>query len=161
MKPQKILFVCLGNICRSPLAEASFWHHVTKQGLEHLFYVESAGTANYHVGQTPDSRTIRNAKKHGIDIQHLGQQFVVADFDRFDHILVMDNSNLRNVLSLASEQYQKEKVCLLRRFDSENYESDVPDPWYGDEVDFENVFHIIHRCTENFLNHLLVSTKKE
>ena len=109
---QKILFVCLGNICRSPLAEGIMLHLKQKNNLQ--LKIDSAGTANYHVNEAPDPRTIANAKKNGVDLSALrARQFQVTDFDGFDKIYVMDKNNLKNVLSLAKDQKHKEKVSLF------------------------------------------------
>ncbi|MCU0383703.1 MAG: low molecular weight phosphotyrosine protein phosphatase [Cyclobacteriaceae bacterium] len=154
MYKTKVLFVCLGNICRSPLAEAVFKHKVKQHKLENDFYIDSCGTANYHVGDTPDARTIANAKKNGIEINHIGRQFSVADFEIFDHIFVMDNQNLRNVLRLTSNTEFHSKVKLFRTVDFTDNETEVPDPYYGTEKDFQNVFEIVDKTASALLLHL-------
>ena len=154
MSKTKVLFVCLGNICRSPLAEALFKHKVTQAGLDELFLIDSCGTANYHVGIPPDARTIANAKQNGIDINHLGRQFSVDDFETFDHILVMDKQNLKNVLRLTSIEQHQQKVKLLRSFDTSDDESEVPDPYYGTEKDFQHVFEVLDKATAALLHQL-------
>lgn len=145
---KKILFVCLGNICRSPLAEAIFLHKVKAKGLTHLYYAESCGTANYHVGDRPDHRTIRNAEKNGVTIDHFGRQLCTDDFEKFDEIFVMDESNFKNTLRVAGPH--KAKVKLMRLFDP-NGGGEVPDPYYGEEKDFQNVFDILERSIEAYL----------
>lgn len=155
---KKVLFVCLGNICRSPLAEAIFLHKVKARGLTHLYYAESCGTANYHVGDRPDHRTIRNAEKNGVMIDHFGRQLCTDDFEKFDEIFVMDQSNFKNALRVAGPH--KGKVKLMRVFDP-NGEGEVPDPYYGDERDFQNVFEILERSIEGYLGWSTSSTNTQ
>jgi protein-tyrosine phosphatase len=154
MNKVKILFVCLGNICRSPLAEAIFKDKIRRRNLDQHFVVESCGTANYHVGDTPDPRTIANAKKNGIVIDHLGRQFTSKDFLDFDHIFVMDTSNHKNVLRLLQDPAHRDKVTMMRNFDPTAPGEDVPDPYHGTERHFQEVFEILDRSTENLLTHL-------
>lgn len=132
--------VCLGNICRSPLAEGIMRSKLSDK----LFFVDSAGTANYHIGNSPDKRSIAVAKKYGLDITHLkGRQFSVLDFDAFDIIYVMDESNYRNVTSLArnDDDISKVKFILNEIYPNQNY--DVPDPYYGGDEGFENVYKML------------------
>ena len=146
---KKVLFVCLGNICRSPLAEAIFWHKIRARGLENAFYAESCGTANYHIGHQPDHRTIGNASKNGVTIDHVGRQLCTDDFEKFDEIFVMDKSNFNNALRVAG--IHKDKLKMMRTFDPHGKDEDVPDPYYGDERDFQNVFEILERSIEHYL----------
>ncbi len=154
---KKILFVCLGNICRSPLAEALMTDKVVKSGVEDQFKIDSCGTADYHIGELPDERTCENALKNGLELKHRARQFESADFNRFDHILIMDNANKMKVIGLASSEEHLEKVQLMRDFETEAdlQGTDVPDPYYGGTEGFQNVFDIIDRCTYNLLNHHL------
>ena len=148
---QKILFVCLGNICRSPLAEGIMLHLKEKHQLN--LHIDSAGTANYHVGEAPDRRTIANAKKNGVDLSELrARQFQVSDFDAFDVIYAMDRNNLRNILALSTRPAHANKVKLFLSTAASEKELDVPDPYYGSEKDFEHVFQLIYTVCENLSN---------
>lgn len=142
----KILMVCLGNICRSPLAEGILQSKLPKTN----FLVDSAGTGGWHSGEQPDKRSVQIAKKYGIDISsQRARQFSTSDFEKFDYIYVMDNSNYRNVIALAPDQQAKSKVKMIMNelFEDENV--DVPDPYYGMENGFENVFRMLDEvCTE-------------
>jgi protein-tyrosine phosphatase len=148
----KILMVCLGNICRSPLAEG-----ILKSKLPtSQFTVDSAGTASYHIGSAPDRRSVAVAKKYGINISHLkGRQFNVNDFDKFDLIYVMDESNYQNVVSLARHEADKNKVKLILNEVYPNQNYSVPDPYYGGEQGFENVFKMLDEACANIANALL------
>jgi len=129
--------VCLGNICRSPLAEGIMQHLANEQNLD--WQIDSAGTGNWHIGEGPDRRSTRTAREHGIDISNqVCRLFGVRDFDDFDHIFVMDNSNYRNVLALARNDEDAQKVKLLLG------DKEVPDP-YHDDAQFEPVFELIEK----------------
>ena len=137
--------VCLGNICRSPLAEG-----ILKSKLPvSEFTVDSAGTANYHIGSSPDRRSVAIAKKYGINISNLkGREFSVYDFDKFDLIYAMDESNYRNIINLArnDDDRTKVKLNLNEIYPKQNYS--VPDPYYGGEQGFENVYKMLDEaCT--------------
>jgi len=140
----KILMVCLGNICRSPLAEG-----ILQSKLNDGFVIESAGTGNWHVGQSPDERSVLIARKYGIDIsKQRARQFQQDDFEKFDLIFVMDSSNYETVIKLAENEEQRKKVRLILD------DADVPDPYFGGEEGFENVFQLLDRATDNFLDQL-------
>lgn len=136
----KILMVCLGNICRSPLAEGILQSKLDNN----LFVVDSAGTSSYHIGNKPDPRSIAIAKKKGIDItQQQARQFVKQDFLDFDIIYAMDNSNYNNIIALAENDKQKSKVNLILNESYPEQNLDVPDPYYGGDKGFENVFNML------------------
>ncbi|MBI1770681.1 MAG: low molecular weight phosphotyrosine protein phosphatase [Bacteroidetes bacterium] len=145
----KILFVCLGNICRSPLAEAIFNEKVRQRGLQKEFQSDSCGTGNYHIGDWPDGRAIKCAQKNNILINHLGRQLTRSDLEDFDLILAMDRSNLKNIFALANTE-TKSKVKLMRSYDPLGT-GDVPDPYYGNEKDFDEVFEILDRSVEGLV----------
>ena len=131
----KILMVCLGNICRSPMAHGIMDHLAQEKGLD--WQVDSAGTGNWHVGEPPDRRSIRTARAHGIDIsQQVCRLFKISDFDTYDHIFVMDRNNLSDILSMARNKQDEKKVSLLLG------DRIVPDPYY-DDAQFEPVFNLI------------------
>jgi protein-tyrosine phosphatase len=151
MMKTKILMVCLGNICRSPLAEGILKSKVDSGKI----HVESAGTGDWHIGQLPDKRSIKVAREHGLDItDQRGRQFNRSDFDRFDMIFVMDNSNYEDVLSLARNEEDKKKVFLILNeiFPDENL--DVPDPYTGGESGFKQVYDMLDQATEKIVERL-------
>jgi protein-tyrosine phosphatase len=145
----KILFVCLGNICRSPLAEGVFRKLVLESGRNDI-EADSAGTGGWHVGESPDSRMRRTAERHGVSLEGIqARKFKRSDFDEYDLILAMDRSVYRDILSMAGDS-QHEKVKLFRSFDDVDG-SDVPDPYYGGSDGFEQVFEIVDRTSRNIL----------
>lgn len=147
----KILMVCLGNICRSPLAEGILKSKLPQES----FVVESAGTSNYHIGELPDSRSIDVAKKHHIDITNQrGRQFVIEDFDEFDIIYAMDTSNYRNIVKLARTPEDIDKVKLILDELQNHNLKDVPDPYYGGTNGFENVFKMLDLACKNIAKKL-------
>ncbi|SFD02021.1 low molecular weight protein-tyrosine-phosphatase [Flavobacterium phragmitis] len=150
--PVKILMVCLGNICRSPLAEGILASKLPKD----KFFVDSAGTGSWHVGHCPDKRSIEVAKKYGINIgEQKGRQIKTSDFDEFDYIYVMDNSNFNDVSHLAKRPEHKNKIHLILNelFPDENV--DVPDPYYGATNGFENVYQMLDEVTDIIADKLI------
>lgn len=151
MKKTKILFVCLGNICRSPLAEAIFKHKIKERGFDNQVEVHSCGTANYHVGDTPDQRTIKNALKNGVTIDHIGRQLSKHDLETFNFIIAMDKSNHTNIMRLENATDHSHKIKLMRSFDLNPAGDEVPDPYYGDETGFQNVFDILSHSVDSLI----------
>lgn len=144
--------VCLGNICRSPLADGLLRDKIAKRNLPHL--VDSAGTSAHHVGQKPDSRMIQTAKEFGLDISTLrARQFVVSDFDEFDLIYVMDKENLRNVSKLSRNKEDLSKVSLILNL-LEATDHEVPDPYYGGAAGFQHVYSLLDRATDQLIHTL-------
>jgi protein-tyrosine phosphatase len=148
-----ILMVCLGNICRSPMAEGILRHHAQRMGLP--INVDSAGTGGWHAGEPPDRRAIRTARKNGVDISGLrARKFSTDDFDRFDRIFVMDRSNLSDVLSVARNENDLSKVDLFLHQLQPGSGAEVPDPWFGDEDGFIPVYELLENATLAFLEKL-------
>lgn len=151
---QKILMVCLGNICRSPLAEGILREKTNQLGIS--VFIDSAGTSNYHIGEHPDKRTVANAFKHGVDISKLkGRQFTQDDFDQFDTIFVMDSSNYTNVIALARNEKDIQKVELILNRLHPNENRAVPDPYFGGEQGFEDVFVLLDRVCSQIASTLI------
>lgn len=139
--------VCLGNICRSPMADGLLRRKVKEQNLNVL--VDSAGTANYHIGSPPDHRMIETAKSRGTDIQNLSaRQFSKKDFQDFDLIYVMDESNLSNVIKLTTNSAEQQKVKLILEELYPNESKRVPDPYYGSMKDFMDVYNLLDKVTD-------------
>lgn len=148
----KLLMVCLGNICRSPLAHGIMEHIVKEKGLD--WEVDSAGTGNWHIGSAPDRRSIAVAKNYGVDIsKQCCRQFDVSDFDEFDRIFVMDKMNLRDVLAQARNEEDRNKVRLLLNTEV------VPDPYYEDDQ-FDPVYQMVEKGCRRILEEELKSSKK-
>lgn len=141
----KILMVCLGNICRSPLAEGILASKLP----DPKFIVDSAGTGSWHIGHSPDKRSIATAKKNGLNIANQkGRQFTKNDFDTFDYIFVMDNSNYNDVIHLAQNETQRNKVQLILNSIFPNENVDVPDPYYGVANGFNQVYQMLDEACE-------------
>jgi protein-tyrosine phosphatase len=151
MSKIKVLFVCMGNICRSPSAQGVFELQLAKAELAHLVHIDSAGTHAYHVGEPPDRRATQAAASRGIDLTtQRARRVEVADFERFDYVLAMDSSNLEDLLSVCPEEYQH-KVRLFLEFANANSSREVPDPYYGGTQGFERVLDLIEEGAEGLL----------
>jgi protein-tyrosine phosphatase len=153
---KKVLFVCLGNICRSPLAEGLAKHVAKEKGISDKVHFDSCGTSKYHIGDPPDERTIANALKNGIKLDQQARQFEKKDFREFDYILAMDSNNLNNIKILDQTGQFGDKLHLMRDFDTENPGGDVTDPFFGGEEGFKNVYDILNRSVTNFIEKKLV-----
>ena len=151
----EICFVCLGNICRSPLAEGVFQALINEQDLENQIIIHSAGTGNWHVGASPDARMQATARNKGIQLTSRAQQIEAGDIRRFDLVLAMDQSNLETMQYLCSPEMAAKKLRLFRSFDPEaDGDLDVPDPYYGRDDGFEHVFQIVHRTCPPILEYI-------
>ncbi len=149
--PYKLLFVCLGNICRSPSAENIMNHLITQAGLEDRITCDSAGTASYHIGSRPDRRMSAAAANQGITLQGRARQFEVDDFDKFDLILAMDRDNYRDILSLDRENKYRERVKMMCDFATNHPDQDVPDPYYGGPDGFKYVIDLLLDACDGLL----------
>lgn len=136
------------------MAEAVFMDLVDKKGLSKHFSADSCGTAGYHIGASPDYRTLKVLENKGIKTKHKGRKFKISDFENFDTIFVMDKSNEEDILKLAKNDLHKNKVKLLRQFDSIKQDLEVPDPYYDQIEAFENVYEMCVRCCTNFLENV-------
>jgi protein-tyrosine phosphatase len=152
----KILMVCLGNICRSPIADGLLRKKVKEQGLD--VEVDSAGTIALHQGEAPDIRMVETARKNGTDISFLrARQFKVEDFENFDYIFSMDFSNQKNILSLARNEEDRNKVHMLLGDLTDQEEASVPDPYYGTQKDFEHVYELVDHATDMLIEKLKIT----
>lgn len=152
--PFRVLFVCTGNICRSPLAEALFAHYVRERGLSDRFAADSAGLGDWHVGDPADPRTRRVAARHGVAVPSIARQLEDRDFDRFDLVVAMDRGHLRELRSRAPLR-SRDKVRLMRDYDApEHHGRDVPDPYYGGLEGFEDVYQMLAVSCRNLLDSL-------
>lgn len=150
-----VLFVCLGNICRSPLAEAVFRDLVRREGLEDRFDVDSAGTSSYHTGEFPDARTVETAQRRGLSIEHAARQIQDEDLERFRYVIAMDASNLGRIEGLAAGLESDAELHLLRAFDATAGDDlEVPDPYFGGPGGFEEVHDMVERASRGLLGHI-------
>jgi len=155
----KVLFVCLGNICRSPTADGIFRQIVKRENLENVISVDSAGTGDWHIGKKPDARTIVAAGKRGYDLSVLrARQVSVADFGEFDYILAMDNSNLRDLQRMKPNDYAGH-LGLFLSFGAQGHHREVPDPYYGGPDGFELVLDLVEEAAEGLLMHIRQQVK--
>lgn len=148
----KVLFVCLGNICRSPLAEGIFNQMIKDQNLQERISCDSCGMAAYHIGSQPDSRTVANAKENGLILNHKARRFHGSDLDNFDYVLAMDNSNYEEIGQFVEHEEHSSKISLMRRYDTEAPNTDVPDPYYGGASGFQQVYDILYRSCKKLLS---------
>ena len=150
----KILFVCMGNICRSPTAEGVFSHTVTQAGLGDVIEIDSAGTIGYHVGNPPDTRATAAARLRGIDLSNQRSRIVEpSDFENFDYIIAMDYDNESELHKRCPGEY-KDKIQLFLDYAKNASTKEVPDPYYGSGNGFETVLNLIEDASEGFLQHL-------
>jgi protein-tyrosine phosphatase len=152
--PVRLLFVCLGNICRSPTAAGVMRSLVERDGLENEIETDSAGTGGWHVGSAPDARATASARSRGVTLRGRARQVTPEDFERFDLILAMDAANLRDLRLAADHEAHSSKVRLLREFDPravEAGEGEVPDPYYGTPGGFDEVFEMVSAACEGLL----------
>lgn len=151
----KILFVCMGNICRSPTAEGVFTQLVSEQGFEEKIGIDSAGTHAYHTGEAPDSRAQQSALKRGIDISSLRARKATAkDFERFDYVIAMDYDNLSHLESICPEEHV-EKLSLFLEFGTQSDVKEVPDPYYGGPLGFERVLDLVEDASKGLLETII------
>jgi len=151
MKKVSVLFVCLGNICRSPTAEGVFRHLLREEGLDEQVLTDSAGTHAYHVGEQPDRRAQATARSRGIDLSDLRARKALAeDFERFDYVLAMDSENYHNLSNICPPQHE-EKLKMFLEFAPHLNRSDVPDPYYGGPQGFDQVFDMVEQASRGLL----------
>ncbi len=148
----RILTVCLGNICRSPAAEAAIRAEAASRGID--VEVDSAGTGRYHLGEPPNPRSVAAAAEVGLSVTGRARQIRPEDFDRFDLIVAMDHSNLDDLLRMATHNGAREKVRLFRDFDPESGGGEVPDPYYGTDEDYRRMIEIIRPAAKGLVDHL-------
>ena len=162
--PCKLLFVCLGNICRSPSAENIMNHLIEQAGLSDSIVCDSAGTSSYHIGSPPDRRMAAAAKSRGIILKGQARQFQRSDFEKFDLILAMDQDNYRDILFLDPQKKYQDKVKLICEFASNHREREVPDPYYGGSEGFNRVIDLLLDACEGLLQNVVIThelTKQE
>lgn len=155
MSQIKVLFVCMGNICRSPTAEGVFTHLVEQQGTRDRFLIDSAGTHAYHIGEEPDARAQQTARKRGIDLSFIrARKFARNDFEMFDHILAMDLDNFEILVDACPPEH-KNKIRLFLDYAPHRDERDVPDPYYGGQNGFDHVFDLVEDASQGFYNSVI------
>lgn len=150
-----VLFVCMGNICRSPMAEGAFRQMLESVGLAEKVYADSAGTHSYHIGASPDMRSQVTALRRGVDLRKLrARQVTEADFAAFDYVLAMDQDNLRHLLALCRSAESQSRVQLFLNFAPQLPEREVPDPYYGGPDGFERVMDLVEAAAQGLLVHI-------
>lgn len=159
--PKKIMFVCMGNICRSPLAEAVFYNKISSNKLKDKYISDSSGVTGYHTGEKADKRMRETALRHGIVINHRAKKLTLKHIDEFDLVLAMDYSNMQEIKDMAGSSFNHDKIRMFREFDPvKNDGMDVPDPYYGGASGFENVYRIVDRTCSRLLE-ILENAKNE
>ncbi|MES2778630.1 MAG: low molecular weight protein-tyrosine-phosphatase [Bacteroidota bacterium] len=153
---KKVLFVCLGNICRSPMAHGIFQCMVDDAGLSDQIVVDSAGTTSYHIGELPDKRARQTCQERGVKLTHRARAFSKDDFEAFDYILAMDKQNLLNIQKLEPAQHNA-SVKLMRAYDAKKPNADVPDPYFGGMDGFVEVYDMLERSCAELLVDVLKS----
>ena len=156
-----ILFVCLGNICRSPLAEGVLRHLLAEKGLGDDYHVASGGTGGWHAGEPPDRRSADVARRNGVRLEGTARQVTPADLERFDWIVAMDQGNLADLEALHRRHGGRARLLRLREFDPDPEDGDVPDPYYEGPQGFDHVYHVVRRSVEVFLDHLESAAHEE
>lgn len=141
----RVLFICLGNICRSPAAETLFAHHVASRSMDDLFEIDSCGTGGWHAGERADERMRSTAIRHNLEITHRARQIKSEDFEIYDYLLVMDYQNLADVKAL--NQKMSHKVAMITDYSRDFTAQIIPDPYFGDMEGFENVFTLLKKVT--------------
>ena len=155
MQPRNIMFVCQGNICRSPLAQALFEHLLQRRGVTASYRVDSTGVSSYHVGESADRRMRETAARHGITVNHRARAVTQRDLEQYNLILAMDRDNYTILQRKAQSQEQRSRIRMFRDFDpAADGAIDVPDPWYGGMNGFQNVYEIVERTCEALLDQL-------
>jgi len=158
---KKILFVCLGNICRSPSAEAVFSYIVQKEGVADLFDIDSAGTSGYHIGENADFRMQQHATKRGYNLTSISRKFIPdTDFDQFDYIIGMDDENVRNLKIMVRNSNDLLKIHMMTDFMDNPKQHGIPDPYYGNEQGFELVLDLLEEAGSGLLKRLTKQSKK-
>ena len=158
--PYKLLFVCLGNICRSPSAENIMIHLLKQKGLDHQIVCDSAGTSSYHIGASPDRRMRAAAARRNIDLLGQARQFDHSDFEKFDLILAMDQENYQDILALDGQNRYRHKVRLMCEFATQHQDREVPDPYYGGQSGFDRVIDLLLDACEGLLQEIIPILEK-
>jgi protein-tyrosine phosphatase len=160
-EPTRVLFICLGNICRSPAAEGVFLHLLEREGLEQAFEVDSAGTGGWHVGNTADARMRSAASRRGIHLPSRARQLEPADLTRFDHILTMDGDNFSAVQAMARRHPARARIAPITEHCRHHQASEVPDPYYGGAQGFEQVLDLLEDACSGLLEDLLAQRQRQ
>jgi len=154
MKMVKVLFVCMGNICRSPTAEGVFRHVVEREGLSHVIEIDSAGTHAYHIGEPPDPRSTSVAMQRGVDLStQRARRAIESDLEEFDFVLAMDRDNYANLSNICSPEHEH-KLSLFLDYAKDLPESEVPDPYYGGGKGFDRVLDLVEAASEGLLKEI-------